>query len=130
MRSDYVNVTEIRVGDIVAVLSGKDAGKRGKVERLVAPGRLIVEGLNIAKKHTKPRQKTVTGAQTPTVEPGGIFDVAKELGFPFHDTGFGTTLALWGANEGPFLFLPILGPSQRHWRSAPRGGDRCPDTSA
>ena len=41
MRSDYVNVTEIRVGDIVAVLSGKDAGKRGKVERLVAPGRLI-----------------------------------------------------------------------------------------
>ena len=79
MRSDYVNVTEIRVGDIVAVLSGKDAGKRGKVERLVAPGRLIVEGLNIAKKHTKPRQKMASGAQTPTVEPGGILDIAAPL---------------------------------------------------
>ena len=79
MRSDYVNVTELRVGDTVSVLSGKDAGKRGKIERLVAPGRLVVEGLNIAKKHTKPRQKTVTGAQTPTIEPGGIFDVAAPM---------------------------------------------------
>ena len=79
MRSDYVNVTEIRVGDIVAVLSGKDAGKRGKVERLVAPGRLVVEGLNIAKRHTKPRQKMVSGAQTPTVEPGGILEVSAPM---------------------------------------------------
>jgi phospholipid-binding lipoprotein MlaA len=46
-----------------------------------------------------------------TVGVGGIFDVAKELGYPYHDNGFGTTLALWGANEGPFLFLPVLGPS-------------------
>lgn len=79
MRSDYTNVTEIRVGDTVSVLSGKDAGKRGKVERLVAPGRLVVEGLNIAKKHTKPRQKMASGAQTPTVEPGGILDVAAPI---------------------------------------------------
>lgn len=79
MRSDYLNITEIRVGDTVSVLSGKDAGKRGKVERLVAPGRLVVEGLNIAKKHTKPRQKMVSGSQAPTVEPGGILDVAAPM---------------------------------------------------
>ncbi|HTC11807.1 MAG TPA: VacJ family lipoprotein [Acetobacteraceae bacterium] len=41
----------------------------------------------------------------------GIFDVAKELGYPNHDNDFGTTLALWGVPEGPFLFLPVLGPS-------------------
>lgn len=41
----------------------------------------------------------------------GIFDVAKDMGFPHHDTDFGITLALWGTPEGPFLFLPILGPS-------------------
>lgn len=42
---------------------------------------------------------------------GGLIDVAKDMGYPYHDNGFGTTLALWGASEGPFLFLPILGPS-------------------
>jgi len=41
----------------------------------------------------------------------GIFDVAKDLGYPDHDTDFGMTLALWGVPEGPFLFLPVLGPS-------------------
>ena len=42
---------------------------------------------------------------------GGLFDVATDLGYPSHDTDFGVTLALWGAGDGPFLFLPVLGPS-------------------
>lgn len=42
---------------------------------------------------------------------GGLFDVATDLGYPEHDTDFGVTLALWGAGDGPFLFLPVLGPS-------------------
>jgi len=42
---------------------------------------------------------------------GGMFDVATDLGYPEHDADFGITLALWGVGEGPFLFLPILGPS-------------------
>ena len=42
---------------------------------------------------------------------GGLFDVAAKLGYPYHDNDFGVTLALWGVPEGPFLFLPILGPS-------------------
>jgi phospholipid-binding lipoprotein MlaA len=41
----------------------------------------------------------------------GIFDVAKGWGYPDHDTDFGMTLANWGVPEGPFLFLPVLGPS-------------------
>jgi phospholipid-binding lipoprotein MlaA len=41
----------------------------------------------------------------------GLFDVAADWGYPAHDAGFGTTLALWGLPEGPFLFLPVLGPS-------------------
>jgi len=41
----------------------------------------------------------------------GIFDVAKDLGYPNHDTDFGLTLANWSVPEGPFLFLPVLGPS-------------------
>lgn len=41
----------------------------------------------------------------------GIFDVANELGYPTHDNDSGITLASWGLPEGPFLFLPILGPT-------------------
>ena len=46
-----------------------------------------------------------------TVGVAGIFDVARGWGYPAHDTGFGTTLALWGVQEGPFLMLPVLGPN-------------------
>ena len=42
---------------------------------------------------------------------GGIFDVAADLGYPDHDNDFGLTLAVWSVPAGPFLFLPVLGPS-------------------
>lgn len=79
MRSEYQTSTVIRVGDTVAILSGKDAGKRGTVERLVNPGRVVVTGVNIAKKHQKPRQKMSSGSQTPTVDKGGILEIASPL---------------------------------------------------
>jgi len=41
----------------------------------------------------------------------GLFDVATEGGIPFHDQDFGLTLARWGVGEGPYLVLPLLGPS-------------------
>ncbi len=46
-----------------------------------------------------------------TIGVGGLFDIATELGFEFHDEDFGQTLAVWGVGEGPYLMLPILGPS-------------------
>jgi len=42
---------------------------------------------------------------------GGIFDVATDQGFPYEHEDFGQTLAVWGAPEGFFLVLPVLGPS-------------------
>ncbi|HZS83797.1 MAG TPA: VacJ family lipoprotein [Stellaceae bacterium] len=42
---------------------------------------------------------------------GGIMDVATDLGIPFHDADFGQTLGVWGVPAGPYLVLPILGPS-------------------
>lgn len=41
----------------------------------------------------------------------GFFDVAKNWGYPDHDTDFGMTMALWGLPAGPYLFLPVFGPS-------------------
>ena len=46
-----------------------------------------------------------------TVGAAGIFDVASDWGYPDHSTDFGVTMALWGVPEGPFLFLPVVGPS-------------------
>ncbi|WP_334015712.1 50S ribosomal protein L24 [Alteromonas sp. S167] len=46
---------KIRRDDEVVVLAGKDKGKQGKVLRvLMADNRVIVEGINLVKKHTKP----------------------------------------------------------------------------
>ena len=95
-------VPEIRRGDMVVVLRGKDAGKRGVVERVVidqqgqkktktkfgsvwkamsplATTAVVVEGLNIAKRHTKPRQSTNTNDRVPKVQQGGILDLAQPL---------------------------------------------------
>lgn len=42
---------------------------------------------------------------------GGLIDVATAQGMPIYDEDFGQTLAVWGIPEGPFLFIPILGPN-------------------
>jgi len=41
----------------------------------------------------------------------GVFDVASDWGYPNHDSDFGITMALWGMPAGPYLFLPVFGPS-------------------
>lgn len=42
---------------------------------------------------------------------GGIADVATAAGIPDQKEDFGQTLAVWGFNEGPYVVLPLLGPS-------------------
>jgi phospholipid-binding lipoprotein MlaA len=42
---------------------------------------------------------------------GGLLDPATEFGLPYDPTDFGLTLASHDANEGPFIMLPIFGPS-------------------
>ncbi len=46
-----------------------------------------------------------------TVGVAGVFEVADGWGYPRHETDFGVTLAVWGLPDGPFLFLPVFGPS-------------------
>ncbi len=55
-------MNKIRKGDQVIVLTGRDKGKRGTVSQRVDDDRLVVEGVNIAKKHVKPNpMKGTTG---------------------------------------------------------------------
>jgi len=42
---------------------------------------------------------------------GGLFDVATEAGIPAAKTDFGETLHVWGVGEGPYVELPLFGPS-------------------
>jgi phospholipid-binding lipoprotein MlaA len=46
-----------------------------------------------------------------TIGIGGLFDVATKLKLPGTPTGFATTLAKWGMHPGPYLVIPLLGPS-------------------
>ena len=42
---------------------------------------------------------------------GGIFDIATEMGIPQNNEDFGQTLGVWGMEQGPYLVLPLVGPS-------------------
>jgi large subunit ribosomal protein L24 len=67
---------KVRKGDLVQILAGKDRGKQGRVlEARPRERRVIVENLNIIKRHTKPRpirDSSRMGGQT--VQPGGVID--------------------------------------------------------
>jgi phospholipid-binding lipoprotein MlaA len=56
-------------------------------------------------------QATARFAINSTIGVGGLFDVATGWGLPEHTEDFGQTLAVWGLGEGPYLMLPVVGPS-------------------
>jgi len=71
----------VKKGDLVQVLAGKDRGKQGRViEARPSEGRVIVENLNLAKRHTKPRpirdSSRMGGTQ---IAPGGIVEKPSPL---------------------------------------------------
>ncbi|MGC4029672.1 MAG: 50S ribosomal protein L24 [Steroidobacteraceae bacterium] len=53
---------KLRKGDEVVVLSGKDKGRRGAILQVLPDGRLVVEGVNVAKKHQRANpQRNIQG---------------------------------------------------------------------
>ena len=62
---------KVKVGDTVKVIAGKDKGKEGKIIKTYKKlDKVVVEGLNIVKKHSKPRT---------TEDKGGIFDIEAPI---------------------------------------------------
>jgi large subunit ribosomal protein L24 len=59
-------MNKIRKGDEIVVITGKDKGRRGTVLRIFDDERVLVEGVNVAKKHQKPNPNEGV--------PGGIID--------------------------------------------------------
>jgi large subunit ribosomal protein L24 len=98
----HTRVPDIRKGDTVLVLTGKDAGKRGTVQRVItdrqgwkkttsklgsgwqrisplASAAVVVDGVNIAKRSTKPRARQGRTDRQPRVQQGGILEIAQPL---------------------------------------------------
>jgi large subunit ribosomal protein L24 len=71
----------IRKGDLVHVLSGKDRGKQGRViDARPKDGKVIVENLNLVKRHTKPRPIQNTSRMGAAgMTPGGVIEKPAPL---------------------------------------------------
>jgi large subunit ribosomal protein L24 len=72
---------KVKKGDLVQILSGKDRGKQGRVlEARPSERRVIVENLNIVKRHTRPRPiKDSSRMGGPQIQPGGIIEKAAPI---------------------------------------------------
>jgi large subunit ribosomal protein L24 len=99
---------KVKKGDDVIVLAGKDIGRRGTITRVIRDNEtVIVDGVNVAKRHTKPQGQVMQG---------GIID--KEM--PIHVSN----VALWcrecGATRAGYRFDDS---GQKHRTCRKCGGD-------
>ncbi len=66
---------KIRSGDQVRIVSGKDRGKSGRVLRTEpANERVYVEGMNMIKRHTRPRESSGSSGQNTAAQLGGVIE--------------------------------------------------------
>src|SRR5574343_472424 len=77
-------MNKIRKGDEVIVLTGRDKGKRGAVTQRVDADHIVVDGVNVVKKHVKPNPMKGTT--------GGVIDKTM----PIHQSN----VAIWNATAG------------------------------
>ena len=92
-------MNKIRKGDQVIVLTGRDKGKRGTVASRVDDDHVIVEGVNVAKKHVKPNPMKGTT--------GGVVDKTM----PIHQSN----VAIWNpaAGKGDRVGVKLLADGKR-----------------
>jgi large subunit ribosomal protein L24 len=90
---------KIRKGDQVVVLSGRNKGRRGAVIQMLADGRVVIESVNMVKKHQRPNPQA--GRQ------GGI--VEKEMPLPL------SKVAIWNpaAKKGDRIGIKTLADGKR-----------------
>ncbi len=99
-------MNKIRKGDEVIVLTGRDKGKRGTVAARVDADRLLVDGVNVAKKHVKPNPMKGTT--------GGIVDKTM----PIHQSNVAIYNAATGKAERAGIKLLEDGKKVRVFKSS------------
>jgi phospholipid-binding lipoprotein MlaA len=84
-------------------------GLHNVLENISEPGNFVNHMLQL-----RPKPAAITFgrfAMNTTLGIGGLFDVASRAGLPEKDTDFGLTLSRYGVRQGPYIYLPVLGPS-------------------
>ncbi len=99
-------MNKIRKGDEVIVLAGRDKGKRGKVSLRKDDSHVLVEGINVVKKHTKPNPLKGTT--------GGIVDKAM----PIHQSNVAIFNAVSGKADRVGIKLLADGKRVRVYKSS------------
>jgi large subunit ribosomal protein L24 len=92
-------MNKLRKGDQVVVLSGRDKGRRGTILDVLAEGKLLVEGVNVVKKHQRGNPQAN--------QPGGIIEQAQ----PLH----ASKVAIWnpGSSKGDRVGIRTLADGRR-----------------
>ena len=103
-------MNKIRKGDQVIVLTGRDKGKRGTVTKRVDEERLLIEGVNVVKKHVKPNPMKGTT--------GGVVD--KTL--PIHQSNIAIFNAATG--KGDRVGFKLLSHDEKKSRKTQENGVR------
>jgi large subunit ribosomal protein L24 len=87
---------KVKKGDEVVVLAGKDVGRRGTITRVIrGTDKVIVDGVNMVKRHTKPRGQVMQGGIIDKEMPMHVSNVAlwcrqcgaTRVGYRTNDTG-------------------------------------------
>jgi phospholipid-binding lipoprotein MlaA len=108
----YVDRVAIRPGAVFYAHAVPHVVRKGIHNGLQNLGEPVIFFNDVLQLHPKAAGQTLGRfAVNSTVGLAGIADVATGAGLPYHENGFGTTLGRYGVPPGPFLFIPILGPS-------------------
>jgi phospholipid-binding lipoprotein MlaA len=99
----------LAVGYKTVLPSPVRTGVRNVLRNLSSPVTFVNDVLQV-----KPSRAGITAARfgvNTTLGVVGVFDVASQFGWERHTEDFGQTLGHWGVGEGPYLFIPIAGPT-------------------
>jgi large subunit ribosomal protein L24 len=99
-------MNKIRTGDEIIVLAGRDKGKRGKVTLRKDDSHLVIDGLNVVKKHTKPNPMKGTT--------GGVIDKSM----PIHQSNVAIVNAATGKADRVGIKLQADGKRVRVYKSS------------
>jgi len=86
-----------------------DTGVSNVFDNLKEP--LVIVNDLLQGKFLQAGQDTLRFIVNSTVGIYGLFDVASKISLPAHNEDFGQTLGYWGVSSGPYLMLPIFGPT-------------------
>src|SRR5579875_1561710 len=108
----FLDRTAIRPGAVFYGHAVPRVVRNGLHNAIQNAGEPVIFFNDVVQLHPKAAAQTLGRfAINSTVGVAGLGDPATRSGVPYHQNGFGTTMGRYGVPPGPFLFIPVLGPS-------------------